>query len=430
MSQYSLSGGKGYRLFLAILGGLTCLFPMGIDLYLPAMPTIAKEMGAPLDSIQMSLSVYTLSFSFGLLVFGPLSDKLGRKPSMSVGVWGYALTYLLTVWTKTAEQFIAVRMLQGIAGAAIMASIPAMVYDIFSGSKETCAKAMSSILLLTMVAPMVAPFIGGYLLKLWNWQSIFYFLSACGVLAIVLSSFLRETHSQHKRSQLSIVQLSQQYWKILKHRQALGCILANSLFLGGLFAFITSSPFVYIKLYGIKPENYGFLFALNIIAAMFGNMINIRLMKTVSLSGLIRLGSAIITLAGVLLLIAATIVQAAPLTMIVAPVVLFVGCMGFIGPNSNTLIMSYFPQFSGTANALAGVARFGIAGVASGLVSFFHDDSVLPMALVMAMCGAGSLLSSLLIKDKNASSEEKPPVFLMHAQNTPKTLTPGKDFAA
>ncbi len=397
------------RLFLILtLGALTALVrPLAIDLYLPAMPAIAKSMGEPLSRIQYTLSAYTIGFAISQLVYGPLADRFGRRTVMFPGIIFYILTNILAALCTNATQLIIVRVLQAMAGAAIMVTIPAMIRDLFP--KEQVAKALSSILMVMTVAPLAAPLLGGQILKFFGWQSLFIFLAIIACLSLVLA-FLRvkETLQDEDRLMVSPLQLALNYTTIIKNREAIGCILCHAFFFGGMFAFISGSPFVYIELFGIPAEQYGLLFAINILAMGITNMVNIRLVEQFKLFTILRAGSLIAAVSALLLLFnTATGLGGLPGLMI--PIACYIACIGFTGPNSNALALALFPKSAGTANALAGALRFTMGGIASALVGFFHDGTAIPMAAVMAGCGILSVASLLLVK-KEGEIEEPLPV--------------------
>ncbi len=400
------------HLLIITLGALTMLGPMAIDLYLPALPAIAKEMGEPLSRIQFTLSAYTMGFALGQLIYGPLSDRFGRQKIMLPGLIFYIVTNILAALCTTATQLIIVRVLQAMAGAAVMVTIPAMVRDLFP--REESAKALSSILMVMTVAPLVAPLLGGQMLKFWGWEALFLFLAAIASLGLILAlSRISETLPEEKRSKHSAGQLAKNYLEVITNREAMGCILCHSFFFGGMFAFISGSPFIYIELFGIKPEHYGLLFAINIIAMAIMNMVNLRLIGRLQLFSILRIGSLIAAISSLLLLFNAE-TSLGGLAGIMLPVMVYVACMGLTGPNSNALALAHFPRTAGTANALAGTLRFSIGGLASVAVGFLHDGSAMSMASVMAGCGILSVLSLLLCRNKGISVEE---------QNMPTNVT-------
>ncbi len=183
--MYDLDSPRERRILIAILGIITALGPMAIDLYLPALPTIAQEMGEPLGRIQLTLSAYTIGFALGQIVFGPMSDRFGRLRVMLPGIIGYAFFNLLASMTGSATELMIVRVLQAFSGAAVMVCIPAMVRDMFPGKE--CARILASVMLVMTVAPLVAPMLGGQILKYCGWPSWFVFLALLGCLAFVLA---------------------------------------------------------------------------------------------------------------------------------------------------------------------------------------------------------------------------------------------------
>ncbi|MGI9277903.1 MAG: Bcr/CflA family multidrug efflux MFS transporter [Endozoicomonas sp.] len=391
-------------LFILTLGALTMLGPMAIDLYLPALPAIARDMGEPLSRIQFTLSAYTIGFALGQLIYGPLSDRFGRQKIMLPGILAYIITNILAAMCTTGTQLIIVRVLQAMAGAAVMVTIPAMVRDLFP--RQESAKVLSSVLMVMTVAPLIAPILGGQLLKYWGWESLFIFLALLATLAMALAMLrVPETLPKEHRLVIPFRQLGTTYLGVLKNREAMGCILCHAFFFGGMFAFIAGSPFVYIELYGVEPESYGLLFGVNILAMATMNMINMRLIGRMELFGILRIGSFLAATAAMIMLLNAKTGMGG-LVGIMIPVVLYVGCIGLTGPNSNALALSHFPKSAGTANAMAGALRFGIGGATTAMVGALHDGTALPMAAVMAACGLLSVSSLLLVKNSGVPAAE------------------------
>ena len=394
-------------LFILTLGTLTMLGPMAIDLYLPALPAIAEDMGEPLSKIQFTLSAYTIGFALGQLLYGPLSDRFGRQKVMLPGLVGYIVTNILAAMCTDANQLIVVRVLQAMAGAAVMVTIPAMVRDLFP--RQESAKALSSILLVMTVAPLMAPLLGGQILRFFGWESLFIFLAALAFLAMGLALWrVPETLPEDQRLMVPAKELAATYISVLKNRNAMGCILCHGFFFGGMFAFIAGSPFVYIELYGIGPESYGLVFGLNMIAMGIMNMINIRLIGRMPLFNILRTGSMSAAVAAFALLMSAK-TGSAGLAGIVLPVVVYVGCIGFTGPNSNALALAHFPRSAGTANAMAGALRFSIGAATTAIVGLLHDGTAMPMAMVMAACGTLSVMSLLLVSNGGIPVTEPEP---------------------
>ena len=395
-------------LMILTLGALTGLGPLAIDLYLPAIPAIAESMGEPLNRIQYTLSAYTIGFSVSQLVYGPLSDRYGRRAVMFPGIFFFFVTNILAALCTSANELIIVRVLQAMSAAAILVTIPAMIRDIFPS--EQMAKALSSIMLVVTVAPLVAPLLGGQILKFFGWPSLFIFLAIMAGLSMILAFFrVKETLPEENRLIITPVQLTANYANILKNREAIGCVLSHAFFFGGMFAFITGSPFVYIELFGVAPDHYGFLFGINIVAMTIANMVNIRLVERFKLFSILRAGSCIAAISGLMLLMSA-VTGFGGLLGLMIPIACYIGCVGFTGPNSNALALSHFSKSAGSANALAGALRFAFGGITSALVGFFHDGTAMPMAAIMAGCGLLSLavLMGSMRKDDSGKGFEGP----------------------
>ena len=404
----SISTRSDRFLLILTLGALTALGPLAIDLYLPALPTIAKDMGEPLSQIQYSLSAYTIGFAVSQLLFGPLSDRFGRKKVMFPGIAAFIITNFMAALCADATQLIVVRVLQAIAAGAIMVTIPAMIRDLFP--KEQVAKTLSSILLVMTVAPLMAPLAGGQILKYFGWESLFICLGVAGSLSLLLAlARIKETLPTEHRLEIPPAQLVANYLTVARNREALGCMLCHAFFFGGMFAFITGSPFVYIELFHVPAEQYGLLFGVNILAMAATNMLNMRLVGRFQLLTIVRTGSLLSATVAFIALFNAWS-GLGGLAGIMLPVVIYIACLSLTGPNSNALSLSHFPKSAGTANALAGALRFTIGGVASAMVGVLHDGTAMPMAMVMAVCGSLSVVSLLLVKSagQSASKPESP----------------------
>lgn len=391
---------KRERLLLILtLGALTALGPLAIDLYLPAIPAIAESMGEPLNRIQYTLSAYTIGYAVSQLIYGPLSDRFGRRVVMFPGIIFFILTNILAAVCSSANELIFVRVLQAMSAAAILVTIPAMIRDIFP--QEQMAKALSSIMLVVIVAPLVAPLLGGQILKFFGWPSLFIFLAIAAGLSMVLALFrVKETLPVEHRLIVPPMQLAINYGHIFRNREAIGCLLSHAFFFAGMFAFISGSPYVYIELFGVSPDHYGFLFGINIVAMTLANMVNIRLVERFKLFSILCVGTIITAVSGLLLLFNA-VTGFGGLFGLMIPIACYVGSVGFTGPNSNALALSHFTKSAGSANALAGALRFAFGGITSALVGVFHDGSALPMTAIMACCGVLSFVVLLATTKKD-----------------------------
>ncbi len=378
------------RSLIFILGTLTAFGPLSIDMYLPSMPAMAVDLDAPTARVQMTLSSYFIGGALGQMLFGPLSDRFGRRPLLLAGIALYVLTSTLCALSSGVEMLIAQRFLQAIGGSAASVLARAMVRDFFSGDRA--ARVLSLIMLVMGAAPLVAPFLGGYLLLWFDWRAIFWALSGFGAVCFVLVlAVVRESHPKERRIRHGLVGMLGMYGRIIRHAGAVGYLLANATAYGGMFAFFAGSPFVYIRLFRVAPENYGYLFACNVIALMAVSLLNARLVTRLGAHRLFALGTVLVALSGMALLFTA-ITGFGGLPGIVIPIFIYVGSLSLIGANSLALALDRFPQAAGSVSALSGGISFLYGSLCTGAVGLFHDGSALAMAAVIAATGLLTLV--------------------------------------
>ena len=325
----------------------------------------------------------------GQMLFGPLSDRLGRRPLLLAGIILYVLTSALCAMSTGIEMLIGLRLLQALGGSAAAVIARAMVRDFFSG--DEAARVLSLIMLVMGAAPLIAPFIGGYVLVWFQWRAIFWVLAGFGALCFFLVlGALPESHPAERRSRHGLVGMLGVYGRILGHRGAVGYLLANATGYGGMFAFFAGSPFVYIKIYQVAPEHYGYLFACNVIALMGVSLLNARLVMRLGAHRLFALGTCLTAIGGLTLLFNA-ITGFAGLPGIVVPLFIYIGALSLIGANGLALALDRFPQAAGSVSALSGGLMFLFSALSAGAVSLLHDGSALAMAAVIALTGLSTL---------------------------------------
>ncbi len=324
----------------------------------------------------------------GQMLFGPLSDRLGRRPLLLAGIILYVLTSALCAMSTGIEMLIGLRLLQALGGSAAAVIARAMVRDFFSG--DEAARVLSLIMLVMGAAPLIAPFIGGYVLVWFQWRAIFWVLAGFGALCFFGSEALPESHPAKRRSRHGLVGMLGVYGRILGHRGAVGYLLANATGYGGMFAFFAGSPFVYIKIYQVAPEHYGYLFACNVIALMGVSLLNARLVMRLGAHRLFALGTCLTAIGGLTLLFNA-ITGFAGLPGIVVPLFIYIGALSLIGANGLALALDRFPQAAGSVSALSGGLMFLFSALSAGAVSLLHDGSALAMAAVIALTGLSTL---------------------------------------
>ncbi|RJX65053.1 Bcr/CflA family drug resistance efflux transporter [Vibrio sinensis] len=376
-----------FLLFL-VLGAIGALTPLAIDMYLPAMPTIARDLGVTAGEVQFTLTAYTAGFALGQLIHGPLADSYGRRPVLILGVLFFGLAAVVSATTNGIDALTWVRTAQGFAGAAAAVIIQAVVRDMFD--REDFARAMSFVTLVITIAPLIAPMIGGYLAIWFGWRSIFWVLAGFAALVIVLVLWkIPETLTDDKRQPLRFSTTMRNYFRLCRNPMAMGLILSGAFSFAGMFAFLTAGAFVYIDYYGVRPDHFGYLFGLNIVAMIIMTSINGRLVKKVGSHVMLRFGLIVQLVAGLGLLASWAFDWGLWGTVIF--VVLFIGTLSTIGSNSMGLLLSGYPSMAGTASSLAGTLRFGTGSIIGALVAALPNGVTWPMVFVMTAC---SILSA------------------------------------
>lgn len=373
----------------AVLGAIGALTPLAIDMYLPAMPAIAKDLGVAAGDVQFTLTAYLAGFAIGQLFHGPFADSFGRRPVLLIGVILFAIASVVSATTSGIEALTYVRFAQGFAGAAAAVVIQAVVRDMFD--REDFARAMSFVTLVMTVAPLLAPMIGGYLAIWFGWRSIFWVLGIFAIVVIALVIWkIPETLAAEKRYPLRLGTTLRNYAGLFRNPTAMGLIFAGAFSFAGMFAFLTAGAFVYIDIFGVRPDQFGYLFGLNIVAMIIMTAINGRLVKKVGSHAMMRLGLGIQLIAGLGLL--AGWVLDLGLWGTVPFVVMFIGTISTIGSNSMGLLLSGYPNMAGTASSLAGTLRFGTGSVIGAIVAAMPSNVVWPMIVVMTACSVLSIL--------------------------------------
>jgi DHA1 family bicyclomycin/chloramphenicol resistance-like MFS transporter len=376
-------------LLIVILGGITSLTPFAIDMYLPAMPTIAKDFGVSAGAIQITLTSFIAGFAVGQLFHGPLSDSFGRKPVLLLGTFFFALAAVISAASDSIDALMWARAAQGFAGAAGAVVVQAIVRDMFA--KEDFARTMSFIILVMTIAPLLAPLIGGYLAVWFGWRSIFWLLALIAFVMIIASSLvIPETLKPENKQPLRLRTTIRHFYTLFTKPQALGLIFTGAFSFAGMFAFLTAGSFIYIELYDVGITNVGYLFGLNILLMMLMTTINGKYVKKLGSHYLLRLGLTIQLLASLLLVVAQLLDLG--LWGVVLPVMLFFSTISMVGSNSIALLLNEYPEIAGTVSSLAGSLKFGTGALVAAAVSMLPSGSAWPMVLMMVLC---SLLSMI-----------------------------------
>jgi DHA1 family bicyclomycin/chloramphenicol resistance-like MFS transporter len=375
---------------LLVLGSIGALTPFAIDMYLPAMPAIAKDMGVGAGSVQITLTIYTAGFAIGQLIHGPLADSFGRRPVLLSGMFFFAVGSVVCALATDIEMLTYVRAAQGFAGAAAAVIVQAVVRDMFE--REEFARTMSFIILVITLAPLVAPMAGGYLSTWFGWRAVFWFLTALAVL-VSLAVFWKipETLAVEKRQPFRLKTTMRNYLRMSMNPVVIGLVLSGAFSFAGMFAFLTAGSFVYIDIYGVSATQFGYLFGLNIVCLIIMTSINGKVVRRFGSHAMLRFALTVQLLAGVGLFIGWVLDLG--LWGIVPFVMCYVGTLSTIGSNSMALLLSGYPDMAGTASSLAGTLRFGMGSIIGSIVAAMPGDVAWPMILMMSLC---AVLSALL----------------------------------
>ncbi|HDC4273343.1 TPA: Bcr/CflA family multidrug efflux MFS transporter [Enterobacter cloacae] len=375
-----------------ILGLLAMLMPLSIDMYLPALPVIAAQFGVPAGSAQMTLSTYILGFALGQLFYGPMADSLGRKPVILGGTLIFAAAAVACALAQSIDQLIVMRLFHGLAAAAASVVINALMRDIYP--KEEFSRMMSFVMLVTTIAPLVAPMAGGAVLVWFSWHAIFWILALAALLAsAMIFFFIDETLAVERRQKFHIRTTMGNFASLFRHKRVLSYMLASGFSFAGMFSFLSAGPFVYIELNHVSPQHFGYYFALNIVFLFIMTIINSRFVRRIGALNMFRAGLWIQFVMAIWLVVSAFF--GVGFWALVVGVAAFVGCVSMISSNAMAVILDEFPHMAGTASSLAGTFRFGIGAVVGALLSMATFNTAWPMLWAMAFCATSSILFCL-----------------------------------
>ncbi|MEI9699775.1 Bcr/CflA family multidrug efflux MFS transporter [Enterobacter cloacae] len=375
-----------------ILGLLAMLMPLSIDMYLPALPVISAQFGVPAGSAQMTLSTYILGFALGQLFYGPMADSLGRKPVILGGTLIFAAAAVACALAQSIDQLIVMRLFHGLAAAAASVVINALMRDIYP--KEEFSRMMSFVMLVTTIAPLVAPMAGGAVLVWFSWHAIFWILALAALLAsAMIFFFIDETLDVERRQKFHIRTTMGNFASLFRHKRVLSYMLASGFSFAGMFSFLSAGPFVYIELNHVSPQHFGYYFALNIVFLFIMTIINSRFVRRIGALNMFRAGLWIQFVMAIWLVVSAFF--GVGFWALVVGVAAFVGCVSMISSNAMAVILDEFPHMAGTASSLAGTFRFGIGAVVGALLSMATFNTAWPMLWAMAFCATSSILFCL-----------------------------------
>ncbi|MFG1745901.1 multidrug effflux MFS transporter [Micromonospora chalcea] len=382
------TGGAG---LLVLLGTLTAIGPLSLDMYLPAFPAMTRDLGADQAGIQLSLTTCLIGLAFGQLVTGPLSDRWGRRRPVLVGVVAYTVLALACAAVPNAPLLAAVRFAQGLAGGMGVVVARAVVRDLYSG--RDAAKYFSRLTLVFGVAPIAAPGVGSLVLRFGSWRSVFLVLAAIGaVLAVAVALRLPETLPAERRSTGGLGATARTMRSLLADRVYLGYALTQGFAFAGLFAYISGSSFVFQDVFGVSAAVFSVIFGVNALGLVAVGQLNARLLDRFPPRRLLvtALAVGLVAAAGVL---SGALTDGLALTAVA--LFGYVGALGMVTPNSTALALDAHARHAGTAAALMGGIQSVVGALAAPLVGLGGEGSALPMATVLAGAAVLTLVTVL-----------------------------------
>jgi len=381
------------KLLLPLLASIIALSPLAIDMYLPAMPILAEHLDTDMPMVQNSLSIYLLGYALGLILFGPMADKYSRRKMVLFGVSGFLVASLLIPFVINIEQFLSLRFIQAFISSAATVVVPGTIREYYQ--KDT-AKGLSYVSMIMMLAPMIAPSIGSILLVAHSWQLIFYVLGGYSVVVLLLvTKYLPEVVRSSTVTDKQINFLGR-YKIVFSNAEARLDIISSMIISLAFFAYITAISFVYITVYEVSEFSFSVLFGITVVALMTAHFINTRLV--------VRKGSRRMLWYGLILSVIASaslfLVNLLSMSLVytVMTILPLMGSISMVAVNSDALVLTKFPEQSGTATAVIGTLRFGIGALAGPILAYYYDGSALPFAGLMFSSVLLVLLCQLMIR--------------------------------
>jgi DHA1 family bicyclomycin/chloramphenicol resistance-like MFS transporter len=373
---------KRQNTILFVLGALSAIAPFSVDMYLPGFPAIAHDLRTDVSYVGLTLTSYFIGLSMGQLMFGPVIDRFGRKKPLMVGLLVYILAAVGCAFSPSIYYLISLRLFLAMGCCVGMVGGSSVIRDLFSGREV--ARAMSMMMTIFGVAPIIAPTIGGLIVATLGWRFIFGVLAIIGTFVLIaIKEVLPETKEANLSISLRPKNVTLDYLKVFRERQFVIYILAGAAGSGGLFSYITGSPFVYINLLDFTATQFGWMFGMNALAVVVGNQVNRVSLRKYDSAQILPVVTALQSATGILLL-TGSLLGFLPKMAFVSLMVLFLFCFGFINPNSAALALQPFSRNVGSASAIMGSTIMISGALASGLVSYFHNRTAVPMTLMMA----------------------------------------------
>jgi MFS transporter, DHA1 family, multidrug resistance protein len=380
---------------VVVLGMLSTFGPISLDLYLPVLPALAAELDASTSAAQLTLTSCLVGLAVGQLIAGPLSDRYGRHRPMIIGLVAYALASLLCAFAWSVSVLIVLRLIQGLAGGAGLVIARAVARDLYEGHR--LAIFFSRLVLISGLAPVIAPVLGGQLNRVMSWRGIFGVLGVIGIVLLAAGLFgVRETLPASRRVRGGLGATLRGFGQLFRDRFFVGVALGSGLAGASMFAYIAGATFVLQRIYGLSPQGFSLAFGVNSLGIMTAAQLSARLIRRWSPLRILSVG-LLVNLAGALGLLI-TVLLGLGLAFLLPSLFVMVSAIGLILPNATALGLSGHADQAGTASALLGLLQYVIGGLVAPLVGVAGERTAVPLGLVaITVSAAASTVFGLLV---------------------------------
>jgi MFS transporter, DHA1 family, multidrug resistance protein len=373
-----------------ILGALTAFGPLSIDMYLPSFQAIARELTASPAQVQLTLAVFFVALGIGQAFYGPVSDRYGRRRPLCFGLGLYVLASAGCALARSIEALVAWRFAQALGGCAGMVIARAIVRDRFD--EREAARFFSLLMLVTGLAPILGPSIGGQILVFFSWRVIFWTLATFALCCFAAVTFLLpESLPAERRAPRGMGTALHVYGRLLRDRAFMRYALSGALVISGMFAYIFGSPFVFMQIYGVRPERFGWIFGAIALGLISASQLNRVLLSRVAGARILARALVVTAIAGVILLVMAWTGWGG-LPGLLGPLFVYVASLGFVLPNVIATALGPQGRNAGTASALLGTLQFGAGATVGMLLGALGNGTAVPMAGLIAACGLSAFL--------------------------------------
>ncbi|WP_064555003.1 multidrug effflux MFS transporter [Buttiauxella noackiae] len=375
--------------FVIILSALMAFTSLSTDIYLPAMPLMAADLHG---NAELTITGFLIGFCVAQLIWGPLSDHFGRRLPLFIGMALFMIGSVGCALSTDITQIVFWRVFQALGACTGPMLARAMIRDLFSRTRA--AQMLSTLMIIMAIAPIAGPLLGGQMIKFTSWHAIFWLLAVIGGLMFVSLFWLPETLPEEKRVKASLPSAFRNYYALLTNTTFMRFTVCLTFYYVAAYAFITGSPFVYITYFGVEPQHYGWLFALNIVGLMSMSVINRRLVQRYSLEVLLKFAVVTAAVAALVLAVAAKL-EIGGLILIVAAVFVFFSMNGIIAATSTAAALDSVPNVAGSASAFMGSLQYGSGIISSLLLALLSDGTPWTMSWIIGLFTVASAVMAL-----------------------------------